>query len=124
MNTANVSRPSLVALRAFEACRRHGNFSIAASELHQTPSALIHQIKSLESFFGFALLVSQSSHLGLNNQGRRLFKVIEPAFDSIGQICAELRPFPKPKTSGPLFTEFCEQMASRSLQPIQQGLSF
>lgn len=87
------SRPSLVALRAFEAAARHGNFSVAASELHQTPSAVSHQIKSLESFFGFALFVRHSRHLELNNQGRRLFNVIKPAFDSIDQVCAELRPF-------------------------------
>ena len=87
------NRPSLVALRAFEAVARHGNFSVAASELHQTPSAVSHQIKSLENFFGFALFIRHSRHLELNPQGRRLFSVIKPAFDAIDQICSELRPF-------------------------------
>lgn len=87
------NRPSLVALRAFEAAARHGNFSVAAAELHQTPSAVSHQIKSLESYFGFPLFIRHSRHLELNNQGRRLFSVIKPAFDSIDQICTELRPF-------------------------------
>lgn len=87
------SRPSLVALRAFEAAARHGNFSVAATELHQTPSAVSHQIKSLEKYFGFQLFIRHSRHLELNNQGRRLFDVIKPAFDSIDQICTELRPF-------------------------------
>lgn len=87
------SRPSLVALRAFEAAARHGNFSVAATELHQTPSAISHQIKSLEKFFGFQLFTRHSRHLELNHQGRRLLNVIQPAFDSIDQICSELRPF-------------------------------
>lgn len=87
------TRPSLIALRAFEAAARHGNFSIAASELHQTPSAVSHQIKSLESFFGFPLFNRHSRYLELNDQGRRLFEVIKPAFDSIDQICTVLRPF-------------------------------
>ncbi|WP_312955423.1 LysR substrate-binding domain-containing protein [Stutzerimonas nitrititolerans] len=87
------SRPSLVALRAFEAAARHGNFSVAAAELHQTPSAVSHQIKSLEKYFGFQLFIRHSRYLELNNQGRRLFDVIKPAFDSIDQICAQLRPF-------------------------------
>lgn len=86
------TKPSLVALRAFEAAARHGNFSIAAAELHQTPSAVSHQIKSLESFFGFPLFNRHSRYLELNDQGRRLFEVIKPAFDSIDQICTVLRP--------------------------------
>lgn len=87
------TKPSLTALRAFEAAARHGNFSVAAAELHQTPSAVSHQIKSLERFFGFPLFVRHSRHLELNDQGRRLFDVIKPAFDSIDQICTALRPF-------------------------------
>lgn len=87
------SRPSLVALRAFEAAARLGNFSVAAAELHQTPSAVSHQIKSLEQYFGFQLFDRHRRHLELNNQGRRLFDVIKPAFDSIDQICTQLRPF-------------------------------
>lgn len=87
------TKPSLVALRAFEAAARHGNFSIAAGELHQTPSAVSHQIKSLEIFFGFSLFHRHSRYLELNDQGRRLFEIIKPAFDSIDQICTELRPF-------------------------------
>lgn len=87
------TKPSLIALRAFEAAARHGNFSIAATELHQTPSAISHQIKSLESFFGFPLFHRHSRYLELNDQGRRLFEVVKPAFDSIDQICTALRPF-------------------------------
>ncbi|MBK61272.1 MAG: LysR family transcriptional regulator [Pseudomonas sp.] len=88
-----IKRPSLVALRAFEAAARHGNFSVAANELHQTPSAVSHQIKSLETFFGFPLFIRHSRYLELNNHGSRLFNAIKPAFDSIDQICLELRPF-------------------------------
>jgi len=86
-------KPSLVALRAFEVAARHGNFSLAAAELHQTPSAISHQIKSLEKYFGFPLFIRHSRYLELNDQGRRLFEVIKPAFDSIDQICTALRPF-------------------------------
>ncbi|SDV11080.1 LysR substrate-binding domain-containing protein [Pseudomonas mucidolens] len=87
------NRPSLIALRAFEAAARHGNFSVAAAELHQTPSAVSHQIKNLEGFFGFPLFIRHSRHLELSNQGRRLFDVIQPAFNAVDQICMELRPF-------------------------------
>ena len=86
------NRPSLVALRAFEAAARHGNFSVAAAELHQTPSAVSHQIKSLEGFFGFPLFIRHSRHLELNNQGRRLFNVIQPAFNADVEIFLVLGP--------------------------------
>jgi len=89
------NRPSLTALRAFEAAARHGSFSVAAEELHQTPSAISHQIKSLENYFGFPLFIRHSRYLEVNHQGRRLFDKIKPAFDSIDQVCAELKPFPE-----------------------------
>jgi LysR family glycine cleavage system transcriptional activator len=124
-----ITRPSLVALRAFEAAARHGNFSVAASELHQTPSAISHQMKSLETFFGFPLFIRHARHLELSNQGRRLFNAIKPAFDSIDQICSELRPFAETeklavhcspsfasKWLGPRLSEFFAKYPQFSLQ--------
>ncbi|KMM82892.1 DNA-binding transcriptional regulator, LysR family [Pseudomonas taetrolens] len=108
------NRPSLVALRAFEAAARHGNFSVAAAELHQTPSAVSHQIKSLENYFGFPLFIRHSRHLELNYQGRRLFSVIKPAFDAVDQICTELRPF---ADTGKLAVHCSPSFASKWLGP-------
>lgn len=47
--------PSMTALRALDAVARLGSVSEAATELNLTPSAISHQIKSLEQTLGFAL---------------------------------------------------------------------
>ena len=47
--------PPLNAVRAFEAAARRGNFNQAAEELNVTPSAISHQVRSLEEFFGAKL---------------------------------------------------------------------
>ncbi len=40
--------PPLNSLRAFEAAARHLSFKKAAEELHVTPAAVSHQIRTLE----------------------------------------------------------------------------
>jgi LysR family glycine cleavage system transcriptional activator len=40
--------PSLNGLRAFEAAARHLSFTVAASELNVTQTAISHQIRRLE----------------------------------------------------------------------------
>ena len=50
-----VSMPPLNALKAFESAGRHMSFTEAAKELHVTPAAVSHQIKTLESFLGVKL---------------------------------------------------------------------
>ena len=40
--------PPLSALQAFEAIARRKSFSLAATELHLTPSAVSHQVAKLE----------------------------------------------------------------------------
>ena len=47
--------PPLNALRSFEAAARLGSFNKAAEELFVTPSAVSHQIKTLEEFLGIEL---------------------------------------------------------------------
>ena len=44
--------PSLNALRCFEAAARSGSFSRAAEELNVTQSAVSHQVRQLEQWFG------------------------------------------------------------------------
>lgn len=47
--------PPLSALEGFEAAARLKSFSLAAEELNLSQSAVSHQIKLLESFFGLDL---------------------------------------------------------------------
>ena len=50
-----MSQPPLGALRVFEAVARHGSFSRAADELCVTQSAVSHQVRGLEAWFGAPL---------------------------------------------------------------------
>jgi len=47
--------PALIDLEAFEAAARHGSFVGAAGELHLTPSAVSHRVRSLERQLGVVL---------------------------------------------------------------------
>jgi DNA-binding transcriptional LysR family regulator len=64
--------PSLQALRAFEAAARRGSFKAAADELFVTPTAVSHQIRSLETRLGIALFERKVRGVELTAEGRAL----------------------------------------------------
>jgi LysR family glycine cleavage system transcriptional activator len=90
--------PSFSALRGFEAAARLGSFSLACKELHLTPSAISHEVRSLEDYFGRPLFIRRNRCNQLTQEGRRLLVGLSPAFDAIEVACAELTPGPKRKT--------------------------
>lgn len=90
--------PSFSALRAFEAAARLGSFSLASKELHLTPSAISHQVCSLEDYFCHPLFIRRNRYNELTQEGRRLLIDLSSAFDAIEIACAELKPGPKRKT--------------------------
>lgn len=69
------------ALRAFEAVARLGSFRLAAAELHVTPTAVSHQIRSLEVYCGQSLIRRRPRPLALTEAGGRLFPVIRDGLD-------------------------------------------
>lgn len=75
--------PPLNALRCFEAAARIGSFQAAALELSVTPSAVSHQIKSLESFLGVTLFQRERRRVFLTSAGERYLAVVEHALDEI-----------------------------------------
>jgi LysR family glycine cleavage system transcriptional activator len=74
--------PPLSALRAFEAAARHGSFKRAASELAVTPTAISHQIRSLEEFTGLALFKRDIRKVALTEAGAQLYPVLRDGFDA------------------------------------------
>jgi DNA-binding transcriptional LysR family regulator len=60
------------ALRSFEAAARLRSFQAAADELHQTPSAISHQIRRLETDLGQALFVRTHRKVELTAAGQTL----------------------------------------------------
>ena len=63
-------RPPLHLINIFEASARHQSFKLASEELHLSPSAISHQVKSLETYLGFSLFTRKSRKVTLNPAGK------------------------------------------------------
>lgn len=81
--------PPLYPLRAFEAAARHGSFSAAARELSLTQSAVSHEVKALETYFGTALFRRTRSGLILTRRGQQVFGVAKGAFAGLSGLVSE-----------------------------------
>lgn len=75
--------PPLHEIRAFEAVARHGSFHRAAGELHVTPSAVSHQVRSLEQFLGVSLFKRLNRQIVLTKEGTAYLPPIRLAIAQI-----------------------------------------
>lgn len=82
--------PPLYPLRAFEATARRMSFTLAAEELSISQSAVSHQVKSLEAYFGVQLFYRARGPIRLTAEGKRLFSACEAAFTHLAQISNDL----------------------------------
>ena len=87
--------PPLNAIRAFEAAARHLSFNRAAEELHVTPSAISHQVRTLESTLGVVLFHRHSRQIALTEPGQALLPPLSTALD---QMAAAVRRVTLPST--------------------------
>lgn len=84
----------LTALRAFESAARQLSFKAAAQELAVTPTAVSHQIKSLEGWLGVPLFERLPRRVRLTPCGERLFNSLHGALLDVAQAVDQLRPQP------------------------------
>ena len=82
--------PNFVLLRAFEAAARLESFTLAARELHLTQSAISHQVKELEQYFGRRLFDRRTRRVELTLEGKRLQESLSRVFDVIEAACNEV----------------------------------
>ena len=82
----------LTALRAFESAARLSSFKAAAEELSVTPTAVSHQVRSLESWLGVPLFERLPRQVRLTARGERLFHSLHGALLEIAQSGDTLRP--------------------------------
>lgn len=75
--------PPLNAVRAFEAAARHLNFNQAARELNVTASAISHQVKALEDYFGVKLFNRLPRNVSLTPKGRDYLPAVSAALDQL-----------------------------------------
>ncbi|MBU3711623.1 MAG: transcriptional regulator GcvA [Limnohabitans sp.] len=80
--------PPMKAILAFEAAARHGSFGAAALELNLTPSAISHQIRSLEESLGISLFHRVGRVVELTDVGRNY---AESVSEGISVIAAGTR---------------------------------
>ncbi|MFC3945091.1 LysR family transcriptional regulator [Pseudomonas gingeri NCPPB 3146 = LMG 5327] len=82
----------LTALRAFESAARLRSFKAAAEELTVTPTAVSHQIRSLEGWLGVPLFERLPRQVRLTDAGERLFRSLHGALLEVAQSVDTLRP--------------------------------
>ena len=82
--------PSLNALRAFAALSEHGSYSKAGAALNVTHSAVVQQIRALETHVGAALVNRQGRRIVLTEDGRQLARDLSAGFRQIGAAVESL----------------------------------
>ncbi len=106
--------PPLNSLRAFEAAGRHLSFTKAADELHVTPAAISHQIKSLEDNLGIQLFKRIPRGLLLTDAGQITLPRLSQSFDGLAEAIDSLRGL---EDSGVLTVSLMPSLAAKRLMP-------
>lgn len=71
-----MNKPSLNALRMFEACARLQSFALAAQELNITPAAVSYQMQTLQATLGHDLFEKQGRSIRLTPIGQGLYEEV------------------------------------------------
>lgn len=111
---SNRSIPPLPALRAFEAAAKRLSFTEAAHDLCLTPSAISHQVKSLEEVLGTALFMREPHGLKLTDAGQSYLQDLTPILDALD---ASTRRLSRGRTAGRLRVLSTPGFAARWLVP-------
>jgi len=81
----------LKALYTFTVVVHYNNFQEAANRLFITPSAVSHQIKNLENWFGRKLFIRRGNQLQLLTEGQQLATSLAHSFGDISNVCHALK---------------------------------
>lgn len=88
--------PPMNSIKVFDAAARLGSFKKAAEELHVTPTAVSHQIKTLEEALGTLLFVRKTRAIQLTQDGKQL---AETTYDILQQLTNTISEISSPKNS-------------------------
>lgn len=106
--------PPVNAVRLFEAAARSLSFKAAAEELHVTPSAISHGVRTLEEWLGVELFIRGQRNLALTDAGAQFLRPIQEAFESLAAATESL---PGEKATGTLSVSVPPTFGSRWLIP-------
>ena len=88
---SKLATTSLRGLRTFCVAARYTSFRAAAEALYVTPSAVSHQVRSLEEHLGIALFHRSSRDISLTENGRSLYEEVAPLIDQVDTIVSHYR---------------------------------
>ena len=88
-----MDRPSLADLQAFATVARLRSFRRAAGELHVSPSALSHTLRSLETRLGIRLLNRTTRSVSPTEAGQRLLARLAPTLQDLDDALDEINSF-------------------------------
>jgi LysR family glycine cleavage system transcriptional activator len=91
--------PPMHTLRTFESVSRLRSFTQAAEELHLTVSAVSHQIRALEAFYGIKLLVRSHGDVAPTRAGDVLRGVVDEFLEKLSSASRSLRSQPTNRLS-------------------------
>jgi LysR family glycine cleavage system transcriptional activator len=83
--------PPLSALQAFESIARRKSFTLAAEELHLTPSAISHQVAKLEGLVNVRLFERSARGVELTPAGQQYLQRVASAMGAISTATDDLR---------------------------------
>ena len=78
-----ISMLELRHLKTFTALREHGSLVAAATDLYLTPSAISHQLKELDQWFGVEVVNRRSRPVSFSHVGLRLLKLADDVLPQI-----------------------------------------
>ncbi|GKW29421.1 LysR family transcriptional regulator [Pectobacterium brasiliense] len=79
--------PPLYALKAFESAAKHQSFTLAASELFISQSAISKHINTIEVFFGRKLFYRKGPKVFLTKEGESFAGDLRHAFEILSKAC-------------------------------------
>lgn len=77
-------------LKTLVALREHGSLVAAASDLCLTPSALSHQLKELDQFYGIEVVYRRTRPVSFSNVGQRLLKLADEILPQVQMAQADI----------------------------------
>ncbi len=98
--------PPLRALQVFEAAARLQHFSQAGAELCISQSAVSHQIRVLEQYFGTHLFDRSRRQLTLTAKGAQLAKGLEQEFNELSNLCQQAQGVPSQDLTLVVYSSF------------------
>lgn len=108
-NSGFTRLPPLSALRGFEAAARLNSFSKASEELYMTQSAISHQVKLLEDYFGQPLFKRVNRTVEVTDAGLDFLKTVQVVLSQLQKGTNRLNFFNKPGlvvlTTSPAFAD-------------------